>query len=382
MASPSSESATDGPAHESGNGYLPGVELSRVVPRGLLLATGWLVVFVLLSAALLHGMVDIEQLGALWRQARCPPLVGGFVLLFGGLVFMGLRWRALMPRPLEVGRLGIVGICASGQLLNMALPGPVGELIAAGLVQRRYGVEAPVALASSIHARFVGVTSAAIITLSVWLVAPMPVPEAARPFVWGAVIMVALWGVALGVVAVRPDLLLAPARGLQARLASRRERRWVALVDRGVGLAVRFGDALSTMGREMGKPHLVAAGWNLLGVLSITAGAWTASWALGHPGNPAGFIFSQCAVTAGAIVLFAMPGMQVGWDAAFATLLVTTVGLPLEHALAITVLVRLQQLVVVSVGAFVLVSFLRDGRSPGGAGIAPVGGDAGPGSSG
>ena len=89
-------------------------------------------------------------------------------------------------------------------------------------------------------------------------------------------------------------------------------------------------------------------------------------------------MFSQCAVTAGAVVLFAVPGMQVGWDAAFATLLVTTVGLPVEHALAITVLVRLQQLVVVSVGAFVLVSFLRAPRSALGGGT----GDAEPGSAG
>ena len=70
-------------------------------------------------------------------------------------------------------------------------------------------------------------------------------------------------------------------------------------------------------------------------------------------------VFSQCAVTAGAVVLFAMPGMQVGWDAAFATLMVTAVGLPLEFALAITVLVRCQQLVVVSVGALVLAVMLR-----------------------
>lgn len=336
--------------------------MGRVIPRGILLGAGWLLVFVLLSAALLHGMVDLEQLEILWRDARLAPLLGGFVLLFGGLIFMGLRWRALMPNPGQVGRAGIVGICASGQLLNMALPGPVGELIAAALVQRRYGVEAPVALASSIHARFVGVTSAALITLLIWLTAPMPVPETARPFMWGAVVMVALWGGSLGAIAIWPGLLLEPARWVQGWLTPYRGRRWVALFDRGVELGVRFGEALSDLGRGLGWPHLVAAGWNLLGVVSISAGAWTASWALGYPGHPAGFVFSQCAVTAGAVVMFAMPGMQVGWDAAFATLLVTTVGLPLEHALAITVMVRLQQLVVVSLGAFVLVSFLRAGR--------------------
>jgi len=333
--------------------------MARVVPRGLLLAAGWMVVFLLLSLALLHGTVDVDQIRALWRQARWAPLLGSFALLFGGLVFMGLRWRALMPEPARVGRAGLVGICASGQLLNMALPGPVGELVAAGLVQRRYGVEAPVALAASIHARFVGVTSAALITLFIWLTAPLPVPETARPFMWGAVVMVALWGGALGGLALWPGLFLGPTAVVRRWLQPRRERWLFGALDRFLALGTRFGESLSTMGRHMGWPHLIAAGWNLLGVVSISVGAWGAAWALGAPGDLAGFVFSQCAVTAGAVVLFALPGMQVGWDAAFATLLVTTVGLPLEHALAITVLVRCQQLVVVSVGALVLAMMLR-----------------------
>lgn len=333
--------------------------MRRVVPRGLALALGWLLVFALLSLALLHGMVDLDALRALVRQARLPPLLGSFALLFGGLVFMGLRWRALMPVPAEVGRAGLVGICAAGQLLNMALPGPVGELVAAGLVQRRYGVEAPVALAASIHARFVGVVSAAVITLVIWLTAPLPVPESARPFMWGAVVMVGLWGGALGGLAIWPGLFLVPTAAVRRWLAPR-DGVWLwRWLDRFLALGERFGESLSTMGRQLGRPHLVAFGWNLLGVVSISLGAWGAAWALGEPGALAGFVFTQCAVTAGAVVLFAMPGMQVGWDAAFATLLVTTVGLPLEHALAITVLVRLQQLVVVSIGAAVLALLLR-----------------------
>lgn len=338
---------------------LEGLRMGRVVPRGLLITVGWLVLFLLLSLALLRGMVDFEQVRILAREARLLPLGGSFVLLFGGLVCMGLRWRALLPEPSRAGRAGMVGICASGQLLNMALPGPVGELVAAALVQRRYGVEAPVALASSIHARFVGVASAALITLLVWLTAPMPVPESARPFMWGAVVMVSIWGGGLGVLAAWPALFLKPTALVRGRLAPGRHGRILGAVDRLLALGERFGEALSTMGRQMGRPHLVAAGWNLLGVLSITMGTWVASWALGEPGNIAGILFTQCAVTAGAVVLFAMPGAQVGWDAAFATLLVTTVGLPLEHALAITVLVRVQQLVVVSIGAGVLAFLLR-----------------------
>jgi hypothetical protein len=256
----------------------------------------------------------------------------------------------------------------------MALPGPVGELAAAGLVQRRYGVEAPVALAASIHARFVGVTSAAFITLAVWLTVSMPVPDDARPFVWGAVVMVALWGGALGGLAAWPGLFLRPAEALLGWIRpDERGGPW-RLLGRFMAMGLRFGEALSSMGREVGRPHLVAVGWNLAGVASITGGAWVAAWALGQTGDPAAFLFTQCAVTAGAVVLFAVPGAQVGWDAGFATLLVTAVGLPIEHALAITVLVRCQQLVVVSLGAAVLGVLLRGpGPSSAGAGGEPPG---------
>jgi hypothetical protein len=58
--------------------------------------------------------------------------------------------------------------------------------------------------------------------------------------------------------------------------------------------------------------------------------------------------------TAGAIVLFAFPGSQVGWDASFTSLLVTTAGLTLPQALATAMVVRVQQLVVVGVGALAL----------------------------
>ncbi len=348
------------------------VQVRRDAPRALLVALGWLLLFLLLSAALLRGMVDTRQLAVLWEQAAWPPLLLAFFVLFGGLFFMGLRWRALLPGRSGVSRLGIAGICAAGQLMNMALPGPVGELAQAALVQRSYGVDAPVALAASVHARFVGVTSGALIALAVWLLAPLPIPESARPLVSGAVILVAFWGGVLAAVAFWPRLLLVPLRfGLDgiSRWRPGHPRAWL---ERGFRLLLGFAEALSTLGQDLGWPHLAAAGYNLLGVASITSGAWIASWALGQPGDPAGLLFTQCALTAGAVMLFAMPGMQVGWDAGFAALLVTTVGLPVEHALAITVMVRCQQLVVAGLGAAVLAWAVR--REPGSG--AAVQGDA------
>ncbi|MFH1466717.1 MAG: lysylphosphatidylglycerol synthase transmembrane domain-containing protein [Pseudomonadota bacterium] len=329
-------------------------ELRLALPRGLGVALGWLVVFLLLSAVLLRETVEPRQLLAVWEHARVTPLITGFLLLFGGVGFMALRWRALLPRPERVDRLGMLGIVASGQLLNMALPGPVGELVAAGLVQRRYGIDAAHALAASIHARFVGVTIAALVTLVVWLTAPLPIPGGARPLVLVAVVMVCLWGVGLGVIAAWPALLVAPCRAVEARFEGRTPGMVLRWVLRAFTMGRRFGEALSSMGRQIGLPHLAAAGWNLCGLASVTIGSWIVAWALGDPGSVVGYLFTHSAVTAGAIILFALPGAQVGWDAAFASLLVAAVGLPVEQALAVTVLVRVQQLVSVALGAVAL----------------------------
>jgi hypothetical protein len=115
------------------------------------------------------------------------------------------------------------------------------------------------------------------------------------------------------------------------------------------------------MGRRPGLAHARAAGWALVGIVSVTAGTWVACRALGHGGDPWGLAFTHCTVTAGAILLFALPVGMVGWDAAFAALLVSAAGLPLDVALAVTVLVRFQQVCAVVVGAVTLLREVRAG---------------------
>jgi hypothetical protein len=345
-------------------------DLRFALPRGLGAALGWLAVFLLLSAVLLRETVDPRQLLAVWEHARLAPLIVGFTVLFGGVGFMALRWRALLPEPGRIDVPGIFGIVASGQLFNMALPGPVGELVAAGLVQRRYGVDGPHALAASLHARFVGVATAAAVTLAVWLLAPLPIPASARPLVLSAVVMACTWGLGMGAVAAWPALLVAPCHAVEARLGGRPVGWVLRAFLRAVAMGRRFGEALSILGRRLGRAHLVAVGWNLCGLASVTLGAWTVAWALGTAGSLPGFLFTHSALTVGAVLLIAFPGAQVGWDAAFASLLVTVVGLPVEQALAVTVLVRVQQLCTVVLGAVALPLVTRaEGVGEGASGV-------------
>ena len=59
------------------------------------------------------------------------------------------------------------------------------------------------------------------------------------------------------------------------------------------------------------------------------------------------------------IVMFALPGSQVGWDAIFLALLTTTAGLSMPDALAVAIVVRVQQLCIMGLGAFALTWLAR-----------------------
>ncbi|MFZ5476900.1 MAG: hypothetical protein ACOZNI_09015, partial [Myxococcota bacterium] len=117
----------------------------------------------------------------------------------------------------------------------------------------------------------------------------------------------------------------------------------------------RLADALASVGRLGVSQYLRGVAWALCGHAAVTGGIALAALGIGAVPDPAGLAFTYTMTTAGAVVLFAFPGSQVGWDAMFASLLVTTAGLGVADAVAITVIVRTQQLLTVLVGAALLV---------------------------
>ena len=64
-----------------------------------------------------------------------------------------------------------------------------------------------------------------------------------------------------------------------------------------------------------------------------------------------GVLFTYCAATAAVVALIAFPGSQVGWDALFLTFLLATTDLQLVEGLGVVALVRLQQVVLLILGA-------------------------------
>jgi uncharacterized membrane protein YbhN (UPF0104 family) len=89
-----------------------------------------------------------------------------------------------------------------------------------------------------------------------------------------------------------------------------------------------------------------------------------AAHSLGADPSPSGLLFTYATTTAAVIVMFALPGSQVGWDAIFLALLTTTAGLAMPDALAIAIVVRVQQLFIMAAGAVALTWLSRSEPKP------------------
>ena len=72
-----------------------------------------------------------------------------------------------------------------------------------------------------------------------------------------------------------------------------------------------------------------------------------------------GLIFTYTITTAAAVLLFALPGSYIGWDALFLGLLITAAGFNPIEAAAIALVVRLQQFVFMLLGGLSLGWLMR-----------------------
>lgn len=330
----------------------------RGMRRGL-----WTVAVIGAAMALTVLAASQTRIGAraiadLWLRARPPLLILAFASMTMAFVLMALRWRALMPADRRPPASGLTAIVCAGLLLNYALPGPVGEVGAAWFASRRYGVPLAAALASGVAARLVGLATAALTAALVWLVADLPVPPEHRRLVGAAVVAIGLGGALLAVLTARPEPYPRLARELLGPLAARPGplgRRVLALLT----ALDRTSEGLIQVSRQGLGAWLEAGAWSAASHASVIIGVALACAAFSAPADPAGLVFTYATTTAGAVVLFVLPGSQVGWDALFLGLLVGSAGLPLADAAAIALTVRVHHLGVMVLGALALAWLLR-----------------------
>lgn len=325
--------------------------VATVDRRQVLRRTARSVATVVLTAALALLGLRATNLGAdtlAQVQARIVwgPLVLALFILVVGIVFLALRWRALIVENERVTILPLASALLVGTLLNFALPGPVGEIAAAALVGRRFGIPVTGALAAGLHARFVGLGAAGAAALILVLFADLPVDDGLRRWVYLAAVLIAGGSLGLLGLSVHPG----PMRKISAATVGRFRR--LASLDAAIQ---DFALSLASVGALGWRRYVRAAGWAVSGHAFVVLGIWIAATGLGAVPSVAGLAFTYAMATAGAVALVALPGTQLGWDAMFCTLLTTTAGLELPDALVLTVLVRLQQTVIMLLGAVVLV---------------------------
>jgi uncharacterized membrane protein YbhN (UPF0104 family) len=249
-------------------------EVRRRSRSTLWLGLLWPAALLVLAAVLTRIELPPEVQGALDGRMRPGLLALGLLAAAASIVAMGMRWRALVPRARERGLTlpVMTALVAVAQLLGSALPGPVGELAAAGLLKRRGGVPVEEALASAVHARALGLLASALLALVIPLVSPLGVPPEWRTalLVGASVAAVGAFGL-FGLVLASPRLQRLPEPRLLGRLDAA-DGRAAALLARGLRSGRSFVQACAGIGGGGLSSHAVAMVW-AVAALGCAAGA-------------------------------------------------------------------------------------------------------------
>ncbi|MCK6521095.1 flippase-like domain-containing protein [Myxococcota bacterium] len=341
----------------------PVAEAEPPVGRALVTALLGVVALGLLSLVLAQAS-GADTLDTLRARADLPMLVLSQLVMAAGMTCMARRWRALIPGGEALPVLPVTGILCAGLLLNTSLPGPVGELAAAGLIQRRYGLPATLAFAANVHSRLIGLSCAALLALGAWAGGSMPTPPGYESVVGLAAGFIALGATAMGVASWRPDWLVRAANLTLGVVAARLPGALGRGAASALSLALEVSRALGEVARHPPLTWARAIFWAFAGHATATTGILLGAWSVGLDPSVAGVLFTYCAATAGVIVLFAVPGAQLGWDALFIGFFVATTGVGVAEAVLVMAMVRLQQVLLMGVGAVALTGLGGGQASP------------------
>lgn len=317
--------------------------------KGVLFVISTLLIVIVSVIALQRSSIgDFSQV---LSQANYPLLMLSWLIMSLAFVFMALRWRSLMgeTNPPVVPLSGIV--CA-GLLLNYAAPGPVGELASAWFAHRRYNLTLSLSLASGVVARLIGLISAALIGSCIWLTYTLNIPDDLQTPVQMTALFVTLLGLSLLVFFVFPlswEKMSSPLLKLLPEKISTRLNNAFNSLRQSIGDIIRLG----------WKGCGWATVWSLGAHAIMTLGIFIAIKAFGGNCDVVGLLFTYCITTAAAVLLFALPGSYVGWDALFFGLLVGAAQVGLETAAAVALTIRAQQLSYMLLGGVSLSWLMR-----------------------
>ena len=303
-------------------------------------------VLLLVSIALIIGLfvgLDAFDVVDVWTPLKnSNPIFVILSTLSMSLAFwgMGCRWRALMP--CNPDSLSLSAIVCAGLLLNYAAPGPMGELAAAYLASKRFPLSLSQALASGVVARLVGLISAALIGAVVWLCLPLSIAPKLTFVIQITAGFALLLGLGLLSIIVCSKYWIHLSQKIQPVEAT--HSFFSKLLHKaGSAIASLCTDTVSIKD-DPNASYLRALAWSLFSHSCVILGIILLTYAFQSPFSFWGIVFTYSVTTAGAVLLFALPGSYLGWDALFLGLLLSTTPIQESHAVAIVAIVRIQQL--------------------------------------
>lgn len=291
-----------------------------------------------------------ESLSSLWARSNKPLFIAALALISCAMPCVAMRWRALLPteNQADAKPLFMTAILSSAFVLNLALPGPVGEAISAGMLSQRSKTPFSDSLAALAVSRIIGLASSCMLAGLMWAVAPFPTPPewASILSATAAVLLLVAGGTAA--VTLFPTLPIRILNALKPSTANHAlSRLWAKLIQ-GVLSLLEAVQATATRGF---KAYAHSLFWALAGHALVACGIAMAAHAGGTAAPWSAVIFTYAASIAGSVVMFMFPGSAVGWDVLFGTTLAMTANISAIEAGAVTIVVRVQQLLVAVFGA-------------------------------
>ena len=306
--------------------------------------------------------------GGLLERLRLAPFALAVAAWWVASVLAGPRLVALLPPTQRAQapagwRLGLWMVGVHG--LNLALPGPAGDLAFVGALVRVHGLPARSVVAATTFARVGGLATIGLLGLAMLPFAPSGGPLGL--VLRGAVACLALGAVALGIGALRPGWLTWWSRGTVGWMAARAPGVLAGplhRIDAGVAGLAR---GLAEMARGGPRAMAITVGWSLLIQAALATSLLAAAAAVGESLPLAGLPMAHVAGELASVAVAVAPAGMGGFDVALTASLLAFCGLGGLSSALVVLSIRSVQLVAlgggtVAVAAAAPALFRGDGR--------------------
>jgi len=279
---------------------------------------------------------------SLWSETDWWKLGLGWILMCSALWALGHRWRVLLPTKNGPTGSELGAALCGALLLNYAVPGPFGEIVAAHHIHRRYRIPFATTLASGSVARLAGLFIAAVGALGLSAFSGIALSAEHRWALW-----ICLGGIGVGALALTL-LFLSPAkwvlRTTSAKAASAPSK-----------IRNFFSDLADAVIACSARTAIQKAfGWSIIGHVLAGSGLALSVHALFGIGHWEALFLTYLVGTCLGSIAFLFPGSQFVWDGLIAGLLKSTAGLSGVQAVAAALTLRIEQLWMMGLGALSL----------------------------